>query len=375
MIEIKELEPTKSNLIKFTRFQISLYKNHPYYVPPLVLDDVKTLTPGENPAFDFCEQTLFMAYRDGKPVGRIQVFINREHNRLHKEDDARFGFIDFIDDPEVSEALMNAAETWARGKGMKKIIGPLGFTDLDHEGMLVDGFDELSTMATIYNYPYYPEHLERLGYKKDSDWIEFVINVPDYLPDRYTRIAEIVKKKYDLRILKYTNRKKLKNDYGEALFRLINESYKNLYQYCELSERQINYYIDQYLGLLDLDLLTLVVDGSNQLLGMGVAMPSMSRALQKSHGRFLPLGWYHLLKGLKGKNDRVDLLLIAVHPDYQNKGVNALMFEDLLPTFIRKGYKFAETNPEMETNAKVQNQWEYFSYRQHRRRRSFIKDL
>lgn len=375
MIEIKELEPTKSNRIKFTRFQISLYKNHPYYVPPLVLDDVKTLTPGENPAFDFCEQTLFMAYRDGKPVGRIQVFINREHNRLHKEDDARFGFIDFIDDPEVSEALMNAAETWARGKGMKKIIGPLGFTDLDHEGMLVDGFDELSTMATIYNYPYYPEHLERLGYKKDSDWIEFVINVPDYLPDRYTRIAEIVKKKYDLRILKYTNRKKLKNDYGEALFRLINESYKNLYQYCELSERQINYYIDQYLGLLDLDLLTLVVDGSNQLLGVGVAMPSMSRALQKSHGRFLPLGWYHLLKGLKGKNDRVDLLLIAVHPDYQNKGVNALMFEDLLPTFIRKGYKFAETNPEMETNAKVQNQWEYFSYRQHRRRRSFIKEL
>lgn len=375
MIEIKELEPTKKNLRKFTQFQIDMYKGNPYYVPPLVSDDVATLSPDVNPAFDFCEASYFMAYRDGIPVGRIAGIINRQVNEDSKKQTARFGFIDFIDDPEVSAALMNAVEEWARSKGMKRMIGPLGFTDLDHEGMLVEGFQELSTMATIYNHAYYVVHMEALGYKKESDWVEYLMDVPESIPDKYNRIADIVKKKYGLKVLKYKNRNRIKNEYGRALFHLVNDAYDGLYEYSRLTERQIDYYIDIYLGLLNLDLVTLVVDKEGQLVGVGISMPSMSRALQKSGGKMFPLGWWHLLKGLKGKNDRVDLLLVAVKPEYQNKGVNALLFQDLIPYYNKYGFKYAESNPEMETNAKVQGQWDYFSHRQHRRRRSFCKSL
>ncbi len=375
MIEIKTIEPTRKNLKMFTQFQIDLYEGNDCYVPPLISDDVATLSPSKNPAFDFCEACYFMAFRDGKPVGRVAGMINRQVNESHGKRTARFGFIDFVDDREVSHALMEAVETWARNKGMDRLIGPLGFTDLDHEGMLVEGFGELSTMATIYNYPYYPEHLESLGYKKDSDWVEFVMDVPDSIPDKYNRIADIVKKKFGLRVLKYKSRKRIKEEYGRALFHLINDAYDGLYEYSHLTERQIDYYIDIYLGLLNLDLVTLVVDKEDKLVGVGISMPSMSRALQKSHGKLLPMGWWHLLKGLKGKNDRVDLLLVAVKPEYQNKGVNALLFQDLIPYYQKYGFKWAESNPEMETNAKVQGQWEYFTNRQHRRRRSYYKNI
>lgn len=375
MIEVKQLAPTKANLRKFTKFQIDLYDGNPYYVPPLVIDDVATLDPAQNPAFDFCEASYFMAFRDGKPVGRIASMINHQVNEKAGSKDARFGFIDFIDDHEVSEALLNAAEEWARSKGMDRIIGPLGFTDLDHEGMLVEGFEELSTMATIYNYPYYPAHIERLGYAKDSDWVEFLMTVPDGIPERFNRVADIVKKKFDLRVLKYTSRKRIKNEYGRALFHLVNDAYKDLYQYSTLSERQIDHYIDEYLNLLNLDLVTLIVDKEGVLQGVGISMPSMSRALQKSKGKLFPTGWYHLLKGLKGHNDRVDLLLVAVRPEFQNKGINALLFQDLIPQYIKYGYKYAESNPEMETNSKVQNQWSIFEHRQHRRRRSYSKKI
>lgn len=375
MIEIKTIEPTRKNLKMFTQFQIDLYEGNDCYVPPLISDDVATLSPSRNPAFDFCEACYFMAFRDGKPVGRVAGMINRQVNESHGKRTARFGFIDFVDDCEVSRALMEAVETWARNKGMDRLIGPLGFTDLDHEGMLVEGFGELSTMATIYNYPYYPEHLESLGYKKDSDWVEFVMDVPDSIPDKYNRIADIVKKKFGLRVLKYKSRKRIKEEYGRALFHLINDAYDGLYEYSHLTERQIDYYIDIYLGLLNLDLVTLVVDKEDKLVGVGISMPSMSRALQKSHGKLLPMGWWHLLKGLKGKNDRVDLLLVAVKPEYQNKGVNALLFQDLIPYYQKYGFKWAESNPEMETNAKVQGQWEYFTNRQHRRRRSYYKNI
>lgn len=375
MIEIKQIEPTKQNLKKFTQFQIDLYDGNPYYVPPLMSDDIDTLMPEKNPAFDFCEGVYFMAYRDGKPVGRIAGMINHQVNRDHNTSNARFGFVDFIDDYEVSAALLKAVEDWARAKGLKRLIGPLGFTDLDREGTLIEGFEELSTMATTYNYPYYAEHFEKYGFKKDSDWVEFVMEVPDAIPDKYNRIAEIVKKKYGLHVLKYTNRKRIKEEYGHALFHLINEAYDGLYQYSRLSERQIEHYINIYLDLLNLDLVTLIVDKESKLVGVGISMPSMSRALQKSKGKMFPFGWYHLLKGLKGKNDRVDLMLVAVKPEFQNKGVNALLFQDLIPYYQKYGYKYAESNPEMETNNKVQSQWEYFSHRQHRRRRSFYKQL
>ena len=375
MIQVVEIPLTKKKLSEFTKFQIDLYDGNPYYVPPLIFDEVKTLSPSLNPAFEFCEAACFMAYRDGVAVGRIAGIINRQVNEARGKKSVRFGFFDFIDDHEVSAALLDAVENWGRKKGMKRMIGPLSFTDLDKEGMLVEGFEELSTMATNYNYPYYPQHMERHGFRKESDWLEFLMEVPDKIPDRYNRIAEIVKQKFGLRVLKYTSRKRVKKEYGHALFHLINEAYKNLYEYSQLSERQIEYYIDQYLSLLNLDLLTLIVDKNGRLVGVGVSMPSMSRALQKSKGRMFPTGWYHLLKGLKGRNDRVDLLLVAIHPDYQNKGANALLFQDLVPHYIANGYKYAESNPEMETNSKVQSQWEYFNTRQHRRRRSYSKKI
>lgn len=375
MIEIRRLRLKSGDLKKFTHFQIDLYKGNPYYVPPLVSDDVRTLLPEKNPAFDFCDAACFMAYRDGKPVGRIATIVNRKVNDREGKKDCRFGFVDFTDDPEVSEALFRAAEDWAREKGMKTLTGPLGFTDLDHEGLLVDGFEELGTMATIYNYPYYASHLERLGFEKQADWVEFLMEVPDAIPEKYSRIAEIVKRKFNLRVLKFKSRSEIKKQYGRALFELINESYDKLYEYSPLSPRQIDYYIDLYLGLLNLDLVTLIVDSDNRLVGVGISMPSMSHALQKSQGRLFPTGWIHLLKGLKGKNDRVDLLLVAVKPEYQNKGVNALLFTDLIPQYIRYGYKWGESNPELETNSKVQSQWEYFKNRQHRRRRSYTKKI
>ena len=375
MIEIKKIEPTKSNLRRFTQYQINLYRGNAYYVPPLVSDDVNTLSPDINPAFDFCDAAYYMAYRDGVPVGRIAGIINRQVNERHGTKDARFGFVDFVDDPEVSKALMETVEKWAAEKGMTRLIGPLGFTDLDHEGTLVEGFEELSTMATIYNYPYYSDHFERLGYEKDSDWLEFQMTVPDHIPDKYDRIAEIVKKKFGLRVLKYTSRSRIKKEYGRALFHLVNDAYDGLYQYSHLTDHQIDYYINIYLGLLDLDLVTLVVDKDDQLVGVGISMPSMSKALQKSRGKLFPFGWYHLLKGLKGKNDRVDLLLVAVKKDFQNKGVNALLFQDLIPYYQKRGFKLAESNPEMETNEKVQSQWDYFETCQHRRRRSYKKNL
>lgn len=375
MIEIRRIGNSRRELTDFTKFQIDLYRDNPYYVPPLVSDDVNTLDPNRNPAFDFCEAAYFMAFRDGKPVGRIAGIINRQVNEIHGTRDARFGFVDFINDREVSAALFKATEDWALSRGMENLIGPLGFTDLDHEGMLVEGFEELSTMATIYNFPYYQEHMESLGYEKDSDWVEFLMTVPEKIPDKYRRIAELVQKRFNLRVIKFKNRKKIKEQYGRAIFELVNEAYNGLYQFSPLTDRQIDYYIGIYLELLDLDLVSLVVDAEEKLVGIGISMQSMSHALQKSHGTFFPFGWYHLLKGLKGKNDRVDLLLVAVKPEYQNKGVNALLFVDLIPQYQKKGFRYAESNPEMETNSKVQGQWEYFENRQHRRRRSYKKRL
>lgn len=374
-IEIRQITPTRSELKKFVQFQIDLYEGNAFFVPPLISDDVNTLDPQKNPAFDFTDAAYFMAYRDGKPVGRIVGMINRQVNEKLGEADARFGWIDFTDDAEVCRLLLKSVEDWARSKGMKKVVGPLGFSDLDYEGTLIEGFDELSTMATIYNYPYYGPHIEAAGYEKESDWVEFLMEVPAEMPERYNRVAEIVKNKLGLRVAKFKNRKKIKDAYGRAIFELVNESYKDLYQYSPLTDRQIDHYIDLYLGLLNLDLVCLIVDKEDTLVGIGIALPSMSRALQKSKGKMFPFGWYHLLKGLKGKNDRVDLLLVAIRPDLQSKGANALIFQDLIPQFQKYGYKYAESNPEMESNDKVQNQWTIFNPRQHKRRRSYAKKL
>lgn len=374
-IEIRKINPTQSELRKYVKFGIDLYKGNSYFVPPLIFDEIDTLRPDKNPAFEFCQAQSFMAYRDGKPVGRITGIINNKVNEKTGEKSLRFGFTDFIDDKEVVDALFNEVETWGRQQGMTSIVGPMGFSDMDHEGMLIDGFEELGTMATIYNYPYYPQHMERMGFVKDAEWVEYRIAIPSEVPDKYQRIADIVKKKYNLRVKKYTNRKKLKDEYGQALFELINEAYDDLYGYSPLTPKQIDHYIDMYLGILRLDCVCVVVDSEDQLVGVGISLPSLSKALQRGKGRLLPLGWWHLLQALKWKNDVVDLMLIAIKPEYQSKGVNALLFSDLIPTYVKNGYKWAESNLELEDNASVQLQWQYFDRRLHRRRRAFRKPL
>ena len=371
---VKEISG-KKELKKFIQFSIELYKGSSCFVPPLIDEEVCTLSPKTNPAFDFCEAVYYMAYRDNKPVGRIAGIINHQVNEKNGEMHARFGFVDFIDDPEVSQALFEAVEQWARSKGMTAIQGPLGFTDMDPEGMLIEGFDQIGTMATIYNYPYYPEHMTRLGYQKEIDWVEFKIYIPDAIPEKHQRISDIVQKKYNLKVLKFTKTKALIQGYGQKIFELVNHAYADLYGYSALTQRQMDYYIKMYISMLRLDNVTLIADPDNELVGVGIAVPSMARALQKSKGKLFPTGFYHLLKALKGQNDVVDLLLVAVRPDYQNKGVNALLFSDLIPVFIRNGYKYAESNPELEINGKVQSQWQYFDYEQHKRRRAFIKAL
>ena len=304
-IEIREIKPVKRELLKFVHFPIdTLYKDNPYYVPSLVLDEMDTLTPSKNPAFDFCRSVYYMAFDDGKPVGRIAGIINDTVNGKTGSRDVRFGFVDFIDDKEVSRKLFEAVEQWGRKQGMTRMVGPLGFTDMDPEGLLIEGFDQVSTMATIYNHPYYAGHIESLGFEKEVDWVEFKIYVPDSVPEKHRRISDIISRKYELQTIKYTSAKKIVNDYGQAIFNLVNEAYANLYGYSPLTPRQIDHYIKMYLPVLRLENVSLIIDKNRQLVGVGIAMPSMSKALIKSRGRILPLGWVQLLKALRGKNEK-----------------------------------------------------------------------
>lgn len=375
MVHVHPVSSDPDQLRQYVEFGIDLYKDNPYYVPPLVSDDVASLTPEKNPAFDFCEAQSFMAFRNGEPVGTITAIINKAVNSRTGKASLRFGFMHFIDDAEVVDALFEAVTEWGRSRGMTEIVGPMGFTDLDQEGMLIEGFEEIGTMATIYNYPYYADHMERMGFGKEVDWIEFRMTVPDSVPEKYSRIADIVAKRFGLRTVKYSSRKKIKADYGQEIFEVVNKAYADLYGFSSLTPRQIQHYIDVYLNILRLKDVALVVDKDDRLVGLGISMPSVSRALQKSRGRLFPTGWYHLLKAIRGKTDTVDLLLVAVLPEYQAKGVNALIFNDLLPGYIENGYKYAESNPELESNENVQKQWEYFERRQHRRRRAWKKAI
>lgn len=374
-VEIKTVKPVSSELKKFVKFGIDHYKDNKCYVPPIVFDDVATLNPKKNPAFDHCEAQSFMAYRDGKPVGRITAIINHQVNEASGKKEMRWGFVEFIDDDEVVDSLFKTIEQWGAERGMDTMIGPMGFTDMDHEGMLVEGFDYLGTMATIYNYDYYPRHMERLGMVKDADWVEFRMIVPPTVPEKMQKIADLVSKRYNLHCARHKSVKELKDKYGQALFALINEAYKDLYGYSQLTPRQIDYYIDQYLSFLRLDNISVIVDADDQLVAVGITMPSLSAALIKSRGRLFPTGWYHILRALKGHTDRVDLMLVAVKPEFQNKGVNAMLFADLIPAYNRLGYTYAESNLELETNNNVQKQWEYFDHIQHRRRRSYRKAI
>lgn len=374
-IIIKKVTSPKE-LKTFIRFNYELYKNNPYSVPDLYDDMLNTFSPEKNAAFEFCEADYFLAYKDNKLVGRVAAIINRRANETWNKKEVRFGWIDFIDDLEVSKALLATVEDWGRQRGMEAIVGPLGFTDMDAEGMLVEGFDQLGTMATIYNYPYYPEHMEKLGYEKEADWVEFKLTVPDKLPEKFVRISEIILQKYNLKIKKI-NRKELKEkNYGQRIFDLINEAYAPLYGYSKMTQRQIDQYIKMYLPLIDLRMVSLVEDAEENLVAVGISMPSLSKALQKAKGRMLPFGWFHLLKALFIKKPKVlDLLLVGVKPEYQSKGVNALLFYDLVPVYQQMGFEYGESNPELELNKKVQAQWTAFESVQHKRRRAFKKNI
>lgn len=375
-VEIRKLEPTKKELLKFIHFPIDvLYNDSTCYVPDLVSDMLSTFLPSENPAYEFCESAFFMAYCDGKPVGRIAGIINSLVNQREQKQEGRFGFVDFIDDEEVVDALMRAVEQWAKEKGMTCLTGPLGFTDMDPEGCLIEGFDQLGTQATIYNYPYYPKHFERLGFVKDVDWVEFKVIVPEQIPEKMVKIGNIVQHRFNLHLVKMKSTKELVKKYGNEIFALINESYDSLFGYSPLSEKQVKHYINVYLPFLPLDHISLVADANDKLVGVGISVPSLSRALIKSRGRMLPFGWYHMLKAIKHEGRIVDLLLIAVAPEYQSKGVNSLFFVDLIPAFNKRGYEWAETNIELENNENVQKQWQYFDIKQHKRRRAFTKDI
>lgn len=374
-VTIKKVE-TKKELRDFIRFNYELYKDNPYSVPDLYDDMLNTFSKKKNAAFEFCEADYFLAYKDNRIVGRIAAIINRRANETWGKKDVRFGWIDFIDDIEVSKALLDTVEAWGKARGMDHIQGPLGFTDFDAEGMLVEGFDQLSTMATIYNAPYYPQHMEQLGYEKDVDWVEYKIYVPDAIPEKHKRISELIQQKYNLKIKKYTSSKTIAKEYGQAIFKLMNEAYSQLYGFSPLSQKQIEQYIKMYLPIVDLRMITLITDAEDQLVGVGISMPSLSHALQKAKGKMLPFGWYHLLKALFLKHaDVLDLLLVAIKPEYQNKGVNALLFSDLIPVYQKMGFKYAESNPELEMNGKVQAQWEYFDTELHKRRRAFVKAI
>lgn len=374
-VEIRPVAPVKSELRKYVQFGIDLYAGNPCFVPPLVFDEINTLTPQKNPAFEFCKAQSFMAYRDGVPVGRITGIINTRANQKTGQKVVRFGFVDFIDDRKVVDALFKAVGVWGRREGMDRITGPMGFSDMDREGMLIEGFDEMGTQATIYNYPYYMKHMERLGFEKAADWVEYRISVPAAIPDRYRRVAEIAQRRFDLRTPVFKSRAELKDRYGQELFRLINLCYKDLFGFVPLTQRQIDYYIDMYLGFVRLEDVCVITEADGTLVGVGISVPSLSKALRACDGKLFPTGWYHLLKAIRGNTDVVDLLLIAIHPKYQGKGVNALLFSRLIPAFNADGYKFAESNVELEGNESVQKQWEAFDRRQHRRRRAWTKAL
>ncbi|MCK4654373.1 MAG: hypothetical protein KAU01_08005 [Candidatus Cloacimonetes bacterium] len=371
-IVIKEVV-SKRDLKKFITFPDKLYAGNKYWIPPLHSEEMNTLHKDKNPAFDFCDVKYWLAYKDGKIAGRIAGIIITRYIEKWKNKYTRFGWVDFIDDDNVSKSLFNTLETWAKEKGMDAVHGPLGFTDLDPEGMLIEGFDELGTIVTIYNYPYYSEHLERLGYKKDVDWIEFEVKVPDKLPEKIERIAAVVKKKNKLHILK-ANKSKDILPYTKEIFYVINEAFEPLYGVVPLTEKQIDKYIKQYFGMIRPDFVSIILDEQNKIAAFGITMPSMSKAFQKAKGQLFPFGFFYIMKALK-KNDRVDLFLVAVRPDLQGRGVNSLLFNEFFKVFVNNKITKAETNPELESNTKVQAQWKFFERRQHKRRRCYIKQL
>jgi GNAT superfamily N-acetyltransferase len=370
-VEIREVR-TREEFKKFIHFPFQLYRNNPYWVPPLLLDAWNTLDAKKNPAFRDCRAKFFMAYRDGRTVGRIVGIIHDRYIEKWGNKYCRFGWFDFIDDLEVSRALLEAVEDWARKNGMIAVHGPLGFTEMDPEGMLIHGFEELGTMNTLYNHPYYPEHMEKLGYGKDVDWVEFEIRAPEEIPEKVQRLQKIVLQRNKLRVV--AEKKKALLPYAKKMFDLINQTFSDLYGFVTLSDEQIDVYIKQYFGFINPDYVRFITDENDNLIAFGIAMPSLSRALQRSKGRLFPFGFIHLLLALKFPK-YIDFLLVAVRPDYQARGITAILMNEITASCLKNGIISAESNYELETNTQVQAIWKHFDARQHKRRRCYIKEL
>jgi hypothetical protein len=364
---------TPHELRQFVSFEYSLYRNNPYWVPPLRLDELRSLRRDRNPAFDFCEAKYWLARQEGKVVGRVAGIINRRFNEKWNQKAARFGWCAFIDDAEVSAKLLREVEQWAAGKGMEYAHGPLGFTDMDGEGMLVEGFEEVGTLGALYNYPYYQRHIENLGYVKDVDWIEYEVTMHGEIPEKIARMAEIALKRNNLTVLKVKKAKELR-PYARDIFHVLNDAYKDLYGFVELSEKQIDMYVDQYFGFILPDYVPVVLDSGGRVVAFGIAMPSLSRALQRCRGHLFPFGFLRLLRAMKD-NRRVDLYLTAVRPDMQNKGINAILIHESNLVYRKNRIEKVETNRELEGNTKVQAQWKFYDARQHKRRRCYRKQL
>ena len=371
-VQIKEVITLKE-LKAFIRFPIQLYRDNPYYVPTLISDDLNTLRRDKNPAFETCQARYWLAYREGTIVGRVAAILNQPHIQKWGQRYLRFGWLDFIDDPQVSSALLHMVEAWAKETGMAAVHGPLGFTDMDREGMLVEGFDELATLATWYNHPYYPAHLEKLGYAKDIDWVEYEISMPVEPDEKIARMAAIVMKRNKFHLLELRNKKELLL-HAKELFQLLENEYKLLYGTVPLTPGQVDAYIDQYFGLIQPEFVPMVFNEKNEMVAFGIALPSLSRALQKAHGQLFPFGFIYLLNALR-KNERADLYLVAVKSEYRGSGANAILMNSMYEVFRKLGVRKIETNPELETNQLVQGQWKYFETRKHKRRRVFIKNL
>ena len=376
MVEIREVKST-SELKQFIQFYYDLYRGCDCAVPFLYFDEMATLRSDKNPSFECCEAQYFLAYKDGKIVGRVAAIINRRANERWNCHQVRFGWFDFIDDLEVSTALLKAVEDWGRERGMVEMAGPLGFIDTDREGMLVEGFDQLASMYVNYNYPYYPRHIEQMsGFKKDNDYVECKVKVPQVVPEKFVKVTDMVRRRYGLKVHKFTRHELIEEGYGRKVFDLLNATYADLYGFSQLSDRQIDKLVNDYIKIADLNLVTAIMD-AEKMVGFGITFPSFSRALQKTRdGRLFPFGWWHVLKILKWhKTPIVDLLLIGVLPEYRAKGANALIFNDLIPYFQQYNFEYAETGPMMETNEGVLSQWQYLEATVHRRHRCYRKLL
>ena len=372
--EIREVQ-NKRDLKTFVTFPLHLYRNHPFYVPSLIVDEIETFSPSKNPAYQNCETKLFLVYRHHSCVGRIAGIISHIANEKYKEKNLRFGWFDTINDQKSAELLFSALESWGKERGMKTCTGPQGFTDLDPAGMLIEGFEELGTMATRYNYPYYPDLVEKCGYEKLIDSLEFQTMVPyeKGIPESLVKAAEWVKERYKFHILEFKNKKEaLKR--GMELINLIDESYTELYGTVPLTENQKNYYIKKYLPYIQIDFIKAVANEKGEMIGFLITMPSLSLALQKAKGRLFPFGFWYLLKALK-TYQILDFYLAGVKKEYRNKGVDILMVYEITKTAMKFGFSYGESNPELETNKKIQNEWKLFSPRQHKRRRIYRKEI